>query len=365
MRIRFKGIFTKENELTGVVNSAEIINNFTDVWIPGYQRQRLNNSSKVVSLKRVFTEGKSINAVQWQFKGTIIKSKADPNDMILDGEIEVMDGQQRTYALFDSGVINYQLPVQIYINREKEEQIEQFHRYNTTTALNLADFMLSFEGLAAKFIQKQMKKSPKVDPDTQIPLSRTGNNSGLAVGTGGVLLFWAYYRTVGLEQPGRLIPRTKYLKTFFQDETITDSEMRLAAFAYQNLCKNFIEFFGSFDHSSSAYKRAFFLAWNLLVVRNFMSPTGHIEMRRFKSKGHSVKSELFGTAKFKEIKLGFSDESIEAVYDMLVRHFNYKIQKDPLAKFAEINEQHNEALFQQIKFEKLQRRGERANLTPN
>lgn len=358
VKIEFKGIVTKENELSGVISSSEIILHFSDAWIPGYQRQRLKNSNKISALKNVFIENKSINAVQFQFKGKITKSKADPTDMILDGDLEVMDGQQRIYALYESGVETYMLPVQIYINREKEEEVEMFHRYNTSTSLNLADYMLSFNGPMAKFIQRQMKKTPKSDPN-HIPLSRTGNASGLAVGTGGVLLFWSYYHMICME-PSRIIPRTKALKVFFQDETISDTESKLTAFAYQNLCNTFVSVFGEFDHSASAYKRAFFLAWNLLMVRNFMDRTGHIDIRKFKAKAMAINTELFDKAKFKEIKLGFSDESIEQIYDMLIRHFNHKLQKDHLPKFAELLEKHDELVYQQALYQKEERRRSRA-----
>lgn len=355
MKIEFMGVVAKENELTGVISSSEIILHFSDAWIPGYQRQRLKNSTKIASIKDVYINKKSINAVQFQFKGKIIQSKANPTKMVLDGELEVLDGQQRVYALYETGIEDYMLPVQIYINRDVEEEVEMFHRYNAGTALNLADYMLSFNGVMAKFIQRQMKKTGKNDPN-HIPLSRTGNASGLAVGSGGVILYWCYWHTIALEQPGRIIPRTKNLKNFFQDEAITESECRLAAFAYQNLCNLFVEVFGEFDHSASAYKRSFWLAWNLLMIRNFMDRTGHVEIRKFKTKAQAVKSELFGSAKFKEIKLGFSDESIEMIYDMLVRHFNHKLQKDHLPKFAELVERHDEALYQQSLYQKAERR---------
>src|ERR1035437_8167872 len=120
MKIEFKGVVTKENELSGAISSSEIILNFSDAWIPKYQRQRLKNSSKISALKDVFLNNKSINAVQFQFKGKITKSKADPTNMILDGDLEVMDGQQRIYALYETGVETYMLPVQIYINRAVE-----------------------------------------------------------------------------------------------------------------------------------------------------------------------------------------------------------------------------------------------------
>lgn len=344
MKIEFRGVVTKDNELSGVIKSSEIIANFDEKWIPKYQRQRLKNSSKINSLKKVFVEGKSINAVQFQFKGKILKVKHDPTLMQLDGELEVMDGQQRIYALYETGVENYLLPVQVYINRQVEEEVEMFHRFNSGTPLNLADFMLSFNGPMAKFMQRQMKKTGKNDPNF-IPLSRTGNQSGINVGMGGILLYWCHHHLLGVE-PQQILPRTKILKTFFQDEGITELETKHAAFAYQNLCTTFVNFFGEFDHSASAYKRGFWLAWNLLLVRNFMDRTGHIDIKRFKAKAQTIKTDIFDRAKFKEIKLGFSDESIETVYDLLVRHFNFKLQKGHLLKFADLVEQHDERRYQ-------------------
>lgn len=346
MEIKFSGVWLRndkdERVMNGYIVSNQIVLNFNQKWIPDYQRERLMRRNKIYGLKKIFSENKVIDSVKLHLKGQV-KETSTKDDYTLSGELTILDGQQRITALYETGVENYVLPVELYINCDREKLIERFRNYNGAgTLLSMGDYVASFSGPMARLLQKAMKERDKDQSEWSIPINRTGNKYGLSAATGAALLYWCHYHMKKTE-PDMIIPKTRHIKNFLDDKTITERETALASFGLKNLCNMFTETFGTFDHSDISYKRIFFMAFNLVVVRNLMLPNGSISNKRFSLKIKNMRKDLFNTARFKELlATGVGDPIIEQMYDLIIQYFNRGLHDDRLPKYHEVLEQHEE-----------------------
>lgn len=347
MQIKFSGVWVRndkeEQVMSGYIISDQIIANFSNKWIPDYQRERLHRHTKISALKKIFTANKVIDGVKFHLKGKVTKTETS-DDYILDGDITVLDGQQRMWALYETGIESYVVPVELYVNTDREKLIERFRNFNGAgTSLSMGDYVASFSGSMARVLQKAMKEKDR-DEDWQIPINRKGGKFGLSAATGAVLLYWCHFH-MKKSEPDAIVPKTRHIKNFLDDKNLSEREATLAVFGVKNLLNNFVENFGTFDSADTSYKRSFFLAFNLLMVRQMMQPTGAINTKRFTIKLRNMRKDLFNTARFKELQAaGVGDPIVEQMYDLITHYLNRGLHDSRLPKYQDIADQHEEII---------------------
>lgn len=324
----FHGVNFGEDRNIGFIRSDELIDGFNDNWIPDYQRGRIERTKKINSLINIFKTGDHIDAIKLNFIGEIEKEKGA---MVLDGRFHVIDGQQRLWALQESEVRDYNMPVELYDNLTIEEEVKLFHRFNSdNTALTFGEMARSFRGPMAQLVQHQYKK--KTLP---VPLGVNTRVQGLTLSTFVPLMLWAHQKMTAGVTMESAASGTR-LKNFLKDETITKRDVEICDFVLKNLLNEYIEIFGTYDHRSDAYGRVFFLAWQHVIINNFLLPTGKVDFHKFKTK-IKLAPDLLKNAHIKSLTAASGNHRF--LCEEIINFFNFKRKVNHIESTRDLKQQ--------------------------
>lgn len=155
MMLYFDGVKIAADYMTGVVSSDELIEKFSESWIPHYQRERVLNKRKINSLKAIFLSGGKIDSIKINRIGEYAK---EGRQAIISGSFRVIDGQQRLWALKESGAKGLKIPVELYLNIPEPEEIKLFHQFNRDPSkLTFGELAKSTGGSFASVVSRVIK----------------------------------------------------------------------------------------------------------------------------------------------------------------------------------------------------------------
>lgn len=312
----FFGVKLGDDRRVGFIQASELVKHFGPSWIPYYQRERVQRREKIIALTDIFKRGAPIDSIKLNLIGTVDQ---DGKEALLDGDMHVIDGQQRLWALKESGATDYKMPVELYINLPMEKEVELFHQFNDKgTDLSFGDLARSYAGPVADLLRRLIKSKR-----TPIPMIFNNPKLGLNPSMMAPIMYLSYKKLMQqLTLKG--IPSAGRLKQFLQMNEETFS-VELLEFAVRNLLQKYVDLFGSFDHRAACYRRSVFLAWNHVVINNFLTPMGKIDFGKHAKKAEQAPSILRNSRAIELFSTGGTATEIE-LYDLFIEHFNYKLK---------------------------------------
>jgi hypothetical protein len=317
--------------MTGTVSSKELIECFGKHWIPFYQRERVMRAKKINSLIDVFKTGGKIDSIKLCLLG---EYEYDPKAevAVLDGKFIVIDGQQRLWALKESGATNLRIPVELFINICEEEQIALFHQFNRDqTKLCFGDLVKSTSGSFSEALR--FLANPKRG-ELAIPLTTQTAKHSIGMALFCPVMFQVYmfiYKNLRLSSTNK---GGKLLEFF--SETYPKSEVAMTSFAMQNIMKITTDMFGTFDQKATVYRRPFFLAWCAVIINNFLMKTGKVELGKFESKIRDMPNRLGNNARIKELVRSGGDGVVVEIYNEIIDALNHKLHRGHLMRWSEV-----------------------------
>jgi hypothetical protein len=323
----FYGVSFGKDRMIGYINSKELIQGFKEEWIPAYQRERILRRKKINALVDIYRKGLPIDSVKLNLIG---KTQRGTDDFVLDGEFHVIDGQQRIWALKDSGVLDYKLPVELYVNIDLNEEIRLFHQFNSEPSkLTFGELAKSYTGPIADLIRQQMTTGRK---NMALPLSVNSTANGLTLSTYCPVVLWIS-RKLSSGAFLESVPTGRRLKNFLQEDH-DPRQILLIDFAVRNFLKQTAEIFGDYDHKATAYRRGFFLAWSHVVINNFLDTKGTFDFGKFENKIEGLHG-LLRNSRMKEM-LSASTMNHGLIYNMIIEVLNHKLKSGHLPEHKEI-----------------------------
>lgn len=328
MLFYFYGVSISDNQMIGYINSEELNAGFNNEWIPSYQRDRIMRTRKIESLIKIYKEKKPIDAVKLNLIGNV---NIEKDEAILDGHFHIIDGQQRLWALKDSNVKDYRMPVELYVNLPIEDEVRLFHQFNSDgTKLTFGELAKSYQGPMADLVRRLLNSKKTMFPT---PLSINGSKPGLSLSTFVPIMYLVHRKL--LRDTMLLRPASgKLLKTFLQDKSVVKSELDIVEFSLRNLAEDFVQIFGEYDSRAIAYRRSFYIAWNHVVINNFLQKTGRTSYDRFEGKVDTIRTFLKNSHVQDMISAG-TDSDIRRLYDELIDYFNHKLKGNRLLRQEE------------------------------
>lgn len=325
----FDGVKVSDNYMTGRMDSTELIASFDNKsWIPFYQRERILNTTKINKLKEIFKNNEHIDCIKLNFMGKYdYDSKSQ--EAVLHGRFHVIDGQQRLWALKESGATNIKIPVELYLNLNIDEEIKLFHRYNKEgTNLTFGELAKSTKGSFADIMRGLNKKK-----DLPIRVTINNNKLGLPMSAACMLVFGISRVLEGSPIKGRSSGK-RLLR--FLEEAHSERHTQITEFIFKQMTKEYVETFGEFDSRSTVYKRSFFIAWNKVILDNFLQNTGKFEFGKFDKKLKIIGTTVVRNSRVLEIVHGSGgDQSMVDIYNKIVETFNHKLKHGRLLAFEE------------------------------
>lgn len=324
MKFKLNGI-VEDNRLSGFISGKELISNFdARVYFPKYQRERIRSTLKINQLKEIFQNNGRIDPITLNLLGDY---RENNYSISLSGDIHVIDGQQRLYALRDVDAVDYNMPVFIHYNLDEPEEIKLFHQLNSKrTNLSFGELAKSCTGAFANVFRAALK-SRKIAINVVIRGNKGGMNASIYTN----LLYWAHTKIFREETIKSITVGKSALRFLSLD--IPEKEAQITGYAVQSILENYVDVFGTFDKSAMPYRRSFFLAWNHVVIDNFINKIGHVNFRKFKTKIGQV-DKLLRNAYLRELVSASGDSQNFMVYNMIVEHMNKSMRSDKLTKLG-------------------------------
>lgn len=316
--IHFDGVKVAKDFMTGIISSDELIDNFSEAWIPAYQRDRVMNKKKIESLKEVFLTGGKIDSIKLNLVGEYLK---DGRQAILSGHLRTIDGQQRLWALKESGARGFNMPVELYLNIPHDEEVDLFHQFNRDSSrLTVGDLVKSTRGTFGQMVSGRVLK----DKSYPIRVNVNSRTNGISLSQYGSLLYLVH-RHIYLKTDMVKMPTGKRIIGFMEDE-YPAHEAQITEYGARTVLSAMVKIFGSYDSKALAYTRIFMSAFSNVVVSNFMTDTGQIAFGPFKLKALELR-KLLSNARTREL-LTSNTEGL--LYNEIVRFFNYKMKNHKL-----------------------------------
>lgn len=309
----FYGVSVGEGRSIGYITSAELIRDFGPEWMLPYQRERVSRRTKITALTKIFTDHEPIDAIKLNLIGSV---QQDGREAILEGSLHVIDGQQRLWALKESGVTDFRMPVELYLNLSYDQEVRLFHQFNDDgTDLSFGDLCRSFQGPMAEMFRKLVKSKT-------FPVKLAHNNSKVGMTPSMFLPVMDYaYRRMFKREVVITTRSGKELKRFLQAE-YSPREVEVVEFVTRNVVAGFVSRFGTYDCRAMAYRRSWFQAWCHLVIDHFVTDTGQVSFGTRKEKVQGLHS-LLQNARVREL---MSQPSHVEIYDIMVDHLNHKVK---------------------------------------
>jgi hypothetical protein len=320
--MHFDGVRVAKDYMTGVISSAELVEKFNQTWIPFYQRERVMRKKKINALKAVFQTGGKIDSIKLNLIGDYIK---EGRQAILSGTFRTIDGQQRLWALKESGVKNILIPVELYINIPEQEEVKLFHQFNREASqLLLGDLLKSTSGQFADWGRRVVK-----DSSYPIKVNINSRATGINLGLYASILHMVHRRLL-LKTYMRQAASGNHLITMFEAE-LPIRDVAMTEYGVKNILKHTVQIFGEYDSKALCYTRRFFLAWCLFVTRYFMTDGGVVSFKKYQTKIETLPN-LLNNSRMRELLNSGSPDQRDII-QKLVEHFNYKNKRNILPPF--------------------------------
>lgn len=337
--IHFDGVSVASDFMTGTIASRDLIKHFDRTWIPSYQRERVMSKRKISSLVGIFKEGRKIDSIKLNLRGEICEDKKT-GDAILEGMFSVIDGQQRLFALRDSGADHLRVPIELYLNIPLEEEVRLFHQFNKeATKLKFGELAKSTQGEYGKLVQKLLRPQTRVD----IPIVINGGKTGMGLSVIAPLIHYIHKRQIEEVHLQDLLTGKNLLK-FLEKPFDANTVMRVE-FALKNVLSEYAKIFGNFDHRALAYRRAMLHAFTKVAIREFVEPTGKVDYRKFKKRIYEIPSMFMkNSVVMEKISQGTQEATIDLeifLIEYLNRHMKHDQLKVP-ARTLKFGEQQEE-----------------------
>lgn len=317
----FYGVKIEDTKLMGTITSGELIDNFQKTWIPKYQRERKRSKKKIKELIQIYETHDHLDALRINLLGEYAR---EGRYYLLDGSLHFIDGQQRLLALIDSGVRDYKVPVELYVNLEYDEELRLYRQFNEkATKLTFAEQVKAYESPLSEHLRKVAIQKSRYP--IQVSLNR---RTGVTYFMFCALMFWIH-RRMFVMQTFDTIPTTADLRTFM-DKQYSSREAQQIEFAVRNMLDLFRQVFGEYDYKSDAYRQAFLLGWCHVMIDKFLdNSTGKYDLRgadKFKRRSLIDNSYIKQLARDSNRNIGH-----RRLYDEIVKFFNKgKRQKNRL-----------------------------------
>jgi len=302
-----------KSTIVGWVQSREIIDQFTRDVFPAYQRDRVNRKKKINDLKNVINRGETLPAVSLNLIGSVRKVTDGFN---FEGDVHVIDGQQRICAMVDAGKPDYLLCVQAYVNLPYEVEVKKFQDLNTKgTKLPFGYLVRSIVGPSAELVRKFARRG--VSP---LPIAVHDRKKGITFGWLAPIVQLLYMKL--MQRKVRLKYANSAEVASFLADGSSDGRLSVVEFATRNLLSEYARIFGSYDHKALAYSRSMFMSIGLVIIHNFVTREGRIEYRGFRAKMNNAADFLSNAYVRQLVTAGGSGGSNDLVYDEFIRYLN-------------------------------------------
>lgn len=326
------GVEMGDDRLIGYISSKQIVENFGPSWLPEYQRGRIESRKKINALKKIFVEHKNIDSIKinladgdWTTAGKLLT---------LTGHVHLIDGQQRVCALSESGVIDFNVPVEVYVGLSYSEELKLFHQFNEkATKLSLAELLRSYESLWSDLLRRVLKVR-------SLPMKVTTGvkQSGISAIQYCTLLYWVASSMLGRQSQVR-VPMSSTLKKFMRDSQPRVPEVQIVEVAVRRILQSYVATFGDFDYAATAYKRPVLLAWCHILVDNFLCANGTLDFDGFEKKIHDG-SRIVSNALLQEYARDTTTYGHYKMYNYLVdKYFNKNVRKGALLAKIEFTDE--------------------------
>lgn len=327
----FSGVQISENQMNGFITSDQIVDNFDKSWLPYYQRERVPSPKKIRELINIFQSKGKIDSIKINLIGEYNFDKKR-GDALLEGLFHLIDGQQRCWSLKDSKVRDIRIPVELYLNLPDEEARKLFQQYNKdATKLTFGEYAKSANGVFGIAIRELLRKKGA----TAIPLTINGKISSMGL-SGFCPLVYSIHRRLYRDLKVMRTSHGKDLLKFLEDQTYDPKEVAISLYAARKILQASVETFGTYDSKATAYRRSFFQAWCQVVIHNFLTGSGNIDVGKFRTKIRDIPTKLVVNAQVKELVANGGDVSADILYDKVVDHLNYKLKDGHLPRTGEI-----------------------------
>ena len=302
------------NEIAGWIESGELIQEFSESWFPPYQRDRVQRKKKIHELKETILAGESLPAVTLNLVG---KVRAVTDGFNFEGDIHVIDGQQRIRAMIDTGKKDYLLVVTAHINLDEKDEKLKFIKLNTKgTKLPFGYLTRALDGPGADLIRRLLKRGVAA-----VPISVNDRSKGITVSWLAPIVHMIYKRLV--DKTTRIKYATTSEVTKFLSDESPKERLSAVEFATKNLLAEYAKIFGNFDSRAQAYARGIFLPVTLVMIHNFITSEGKFNYKSFRTKIEEAPHKFLNSSFLRQvITSAGSNNGGEIVYAEFVKYLN-------------------------------------------
>jgi hypothetical protein len=329
--IYFSGVSLRPDQMSGFISSDQLIDKFNKSWIMWYQRGRVPSQQKIMGLRSVFTSKGHIDSIKINLVGELTLDKKR-GDALLQGEFHVIDGQQRLYALKESGVRDMNMPVELYLNISMTEEVKLFHQFNKDqTKLKFGELAKSTSGPFGDSVRALLNRKDSL----AMPLSINGSPTAINLSTFCPMVHCTHRR---IFRDFKITNQSagKPLLSFLADASIPKDEVAITMYAARNVVAEAVNLFGKYDSKATAYRRSFFTAWYMVVIHNFLNGSGKVDYGKFKAKMKDVGDKVLLNARVREIVKVGGEGAADFIYDVIIEHLNHKLKDGRLPLLQEI-----------------------------
>lgn len=323
-QVEMQGMVNNDT-INGFIKSKDFLSIFNrnQSFIPWFQRDRIETPTKINSLKDVFAAKKKIDPITINLRGDFRELKSC---IKLDGELRIIDGQQRCMALKESGVEDYDLPVIVHYNLTEDQEIDLFHRLQKSTRLSFGEQAKSLKGPLADMFRTVLKSR-----NHPIPISLRGNHKyGMSASAYCSILHWVWEKH-SLGSVFASVRRGKDLITLLVTD-MSKREAEIVEFKTRKVLKEYVKIFGTYDSTATVYNRSFMLAFCHIMVAHFMDKDGKISYHGFSGKIKDI-DRLLTNAGFREVMRGTSDANHAYLCNEIIKYLNKNKHKNRIPAF--------------------------------
>ena len=325
--ITFKGVRLSENYCIGMMDLGNLRGAFKQHWIPDYQRERVMRKVKINELVRLFVEKRPVDAIKLNYRGAVNETAEGIFELDADrGHISIIDGQQRVLAALDSGVDDYQLPVELHFDLSREREVNLFWQFNhRATKLQSAELLKSSRGPYGHLL-RNLTTYPTIPVKTVV---RAGNRQGISLSAQARIIY-TIHRAIHANEV--LLYLASVTQTFkLLDEEVPREQVVATEQVFIHLWETFVSIFGEFDSKAMAYRGAVHLAMFKVFIIHFLDTRTHrLNFGKLRTRVEQLPHFFATSSRLKEISISGSASGILNTERAIVEFLNYRLTSNRL-----------------------------------
>lgn len=299
----------------------------------GYRSTRktgYKKKSKISELRELFKSGGDVDSIRINVLGDVVR---EGKYYLLDGDFHLIDGQQRMYALKDVGVRNLNIPVELYINLDLEEERQLYEQFNMKQSkLTSGEAIQASSGPIADHLRKMKKRR-------SMPIKVTTNPTTGSLGMSQVVLILmqiAKFHEDGLTPPGGIDGGGRRAAGQFLRSEKHAKKLMQYDYTMRKLMEMSVEIFGGYSSKLPQYKKGFLYPFYSVVLNNFVNQNGNIEVdKKFSSRFDNIGKVACDGHFNHTVKGTIGAAARRIAYDFIIKELNAKMRsgrlKDSLA----------------------------------